>query len=123
MCSTSFVGSMDPEEAGGWGQGGSKGGSRGSKGGQGGSKGGTWKFPKLGPTHRWLSVGGGRCTYVCTLCTYIFETKIRSRPMGPGAITLQFFLGNPWSPRLLVITIIKSTLELLIFQVLARLVV
>ena len=24
-----------------------------------GIKGGTWKFPKLGPTHRWLSVGGG----------------------------------------------------------------
>ena len=23
--------------------------------------GGTWKFPKLGPTHRWLSVGGGGC--------------------------------------------------------------
>ena len=23
--------------------------------------GGTWKFPKLSPTHRWLSVGGGRC--------------------------------------------------------------
>ena len=28
-------------------------------GGAGGVKGGTWKFPKLGPTHRWLSVGGG----------------------------------------------------------------
>ena len=27
--------------------------------GQGGSKGGTWKFPKLGSTHKWLSVGGG----------------------------------------------------------------
>ena len=26
--------------------------------------GGTWKFPKLSPTHRWLSVGGGGCMYV-----------------------------------------------------------
>ena len=86
MCSTSFVGSRDPEEAGGWGSRGVQGG------GQGGSKGGTWKFPKLGPTHRLLSVGGVGCTYVCTLHTYVrtyvFETKIRSRPMGPGAITL-----------------------------------
>ena len=32
-------------------------------GGQGGW-GGTWKFSKLGPTHTWLSVGGGGCTYV-----------------------------------------------------------
>ena len=23
--------------------------------------GGTWKFPKLGPTHKWLSVGIGGC--------------------------------------------------------------
>ena len=38
-------------------------------------------------------------------------------------LTLRFFLQNPWSPRLLVITIIKSTLELLIFRVLAQLVV
>ena len=36
-----------------------------------GVKGGTWKFPKLGPTHRWLSVGGGGCMYVRMLCTYI----------------------------------------------------
>ena len=36
-------------------------------GGQGGVKGGTWKFSKLGPTHTWLSVGGGECTYVCTV--------------------------------------------------------
>ena len=40
---------------------------------------GTWKFPKLGPTHRWLSVEAGGCTYVCTLCmyvlTYVFVIK------------------------------------------------
>ena len=30
-----------------------------------GSRGGTWKFSKLGPTHTWLSVGGGGvCTYI-----------------------------------------------------------
>ena len=30
-----------------------------------GSRGGTWKFSKWGPTHTWLSVGGGGvCTYV-----------------------------------------------------------
>ena len=27
--------------------------------GVGGQRGGTWKFSKLGPTHTWLSVGGG----------------------------------------------------------------
>ena len=33
-----------------------------------GVKGGTWKFPKLGPTHRWLSVGGGGVYVHMTLC-------------------------------------------------------
>ena len=39
---------------------------------EGGGWGGTWKFPKLGPTHRWLSVGaGGVPMYVCYVCTYV----------------------------------------------------
>ena len=37
----------------------------------GGGWGVTWKFSKLGSTHRWLSVGAGGCTYVCTLRTYV----------------------------------------------------
>ena len=44
-------------------------------GGAGGLRGGTWKFPKLGPTHRWLSVGGGG-VYVCTtLCKKMTQSK------------------------------------------------
>ena len=46
-------------------------GGAGGWGGRGWGWGGTWKCPELGPTHRWLSVGGGGCTYVCTLRTYI----------------------------------------------------
>ena len=46
--------------------------------GAGGVRGGTWKFPKLGPTHRWLSVGGGGVrTYVCYehmyVCTFFWH--------------------------------------------------
>ena len=26
----------------------------------------TWKCIQVGPTHRWLSVGGGGCMYICT---------------------------------------------------------
>ena len=60
-------------------------------GGAGGVKGGTWKFPKLGPTHRWLSVGGRGvyvCMYVTYICTYIHFSGIKSSfnvdlPMGP----------------------------------------
>ena len=26
----------------------------------------TWKCIQVGPTHRWLYVGGGGCMYVCT---------------------------------------------------------
>ena len=37
--------------------------------GGGGGWGGTWKFPKLGPTHRWLSVGVG--VYLCMYVTYV----------------------------------------------------
>ena len=54
----------------------------------GGSRGGTWKFPKLGATHRWMSVGGGGCTYVHTFLWY--GMKYRSRPMGPEP-TSKFF--------------------------------
>ena len=28
--------------------------------------GNTWKCIQVGPTHRWLSVGGGGCMYICT---------------------------------------------------------
>ena len=39
---------------------------------KGGSRGGAWKCSKLGPTHRWLSVGGGG-VYICMyVCTYVF---------------------------------------------------
>ena len=53
-----------------------------------GDQGGTWKFPKLGPTHRWLSVGGVYvCMYVMYVCTYVcFWHKIKFQvdlPMGP----------------------------------------
>ena len=50
---------MDSQKVGGLG-------SRGVKGGQGG----TWKFPKLGPTHRLLSVGG-RGVYLHMYITYV----------------------------------------------------
>ena len=61
-----------------------------SRGGQGGSRGYTWKFPKLGPTHRWLSVWGGG-VYVHYVHMYIhtyvhFWHKIKFQvdlPMGP----------------------------------------
>ena len=47
--------------------------------------GGTWNFPKLGPTHRWLSVGAGGCTYVYMLrmyiCRYVFV--INSSDLDP----------------------------------------
>ena len=37
-------------------------------------------FQKLGPTHKWLFVGGGGCTYITYIC--ICDIKCRSRPMG-----------------------------------------
>ena len=71
----------------------------------------------LGPTHRWLSVGGGGCTYVRTLRTYIhtyvFGKKMKFQldlPMGPGPTSpSDFFLEitNPtaFSPQVLSNTI------------------
>ena len=71
-------------------------------GGQGGVKGGGVKgVPgNMGQTHRWLSVGGGGCTYVRTLRTYvrtyIFGKKMKFQldlPMGPGPTSpSDFFL-------------------------------
>ena len=71
----------------------------GSRGGQRGVKGGTWKFPKLGPTHRWLSVGVYICTYVMYLHTYVrfCNKKLDLDPhIDPHILTIcgQFFLGN-----------------------------
>ena len=63
-----------------------------------GGWGGTWKFPKLGPTHKWLSVGGGG-VYICTYVTYvrmyicICDIKCRSRPMGHQSPS-DFFFKN-----------------------------
>ena len=57
--------------------------------GAGGVKGGTWKFPKLGLTQRWLSVGGGGvCMYIRYVHTYVCFSGIKSSfnvdlPMGP----------------------------------------
>ena len=36
---------------------------------------GTWKFPKLDPTHRWLSVGGGGVYVHTTLCKKMTQSK------------------------------------------------
>ena len=51
----------------------------------GGGSGVTWKFPNLGPTHRWLAVGAGGCTYVHTLHMYIFV--IKSSDLDPHILT------------------------------------
>ena len=57
--------------------------------GGGGGWGGTWKFPKLGPTHRWLSVGGWGCTYVRMLCMYIrtYIFVIKNSDLDPHILT------------------------------------
>ena len=52
----------------------------------GGGWGGTWKFPKLGPTHRWLSVGaGGVPMYVCTYVRSFFV--IKNSDLDPHILT------------------------------------
>ena len=64
--------------------------------------GGTWKFPKLGPTHRWLSVGGGGVhMYVCYTRTYVcmfLKQKLDLDPWAMEPSPSDFFLEIPGRP-------------------------
>ena len=52
--------------------------------------GGTWKFPKLSPTHRWLSVGGGG-VYIHTYIMYVHTFLCHK-------VTLKFQVDlDPWA--------------------------
>ena len=66
MCSTSFVGSRDPEEAGGWGSRGGQGGAKGVKGGQGGYL----ENSKTGSNTQ-MAVCRGWGVYICTYVTHV----------------------------------------------------